>query len=155
MLIRKSLSRILIALFGIMSSVCPLYPATFLVSSTADSGPETLRQAILDANATGGDDTIEITATGTIVLSSPLPMIADNTVLNGTGTNQVTISGNNAVQIFSTKSGTTNVFNGVSISRGLATNDKQGAGISNAGDLTLMNCAVEDNTTIAGLGGGI
>jgi hypothetical protein len=65
-------------LFGIACSVCPVYPATFLVSSTADSGPGTLRQAIVDSNATGGDDTIEITVTGIIVLSSPLPLIADN-----------------------------------------------------------------------------
>src|SRR5262245_61849956 len=116
MFIRKLLSRHLIACFATAFSVCHLYPATFLVSSTADSGPGTLRQAILDANSSVGDDTIEITVTGTIALSSALPLITDNTAINGPGTNLPTISGNNAVQIFSTKSGTTNVFNGLTIS---------------------------------------
>src|SRR6185369_11380780 len=155
MLSCKSLSRVLIASVGIVASVGPLYSATFVVSSTADSGGGTLRQAILDANFAAGDDTIEITTTGTIALSSLLPLIADNTVLNGPGTNQLTISGNNAVQIFSMKSGTTNIVNGVSLSGGRATNDAHGAAISNAGDLTVMNCAIVDNTTISGLGGGI
>src|SRR2546426_68086 len=44
--------------------------ATFVVSSTADSGAGSLRQAILDANATLGDDTIQITMNGIINLSS-------------------------------------------------------------------------------------
>src|SRR5262245_20409765 len=155
MFICKSVWRVFIALLAIASPVCHLYPATFLVSSTADAGPDTLRQAILDANSAGGDDTIEITVTGTILLSSPLPLIADNTVLNGPSTSQLTISGKKAVQIFSTKRGTTNVLNGLTLSSGRATNGANGAAISNAGDLTLMNCAVVDNTTIAGLGGGI
>lgn len=74
--------------------------ATFTVAVTDDSGPGSLRQAILDANVTPGDDTIVFTTKGTIVLSSPLPSISDNTTVTGPGANQLTVSGNNAAQIF-------------------------------------------------------
>ena len=41
-----------------------LHGATFTVTNTNDSGAGSLRQAILDANATAGEDVINITATG-------------------------------------------------------------------------------------------
>ncbi|NND07306.1 MAG: hypothetical protein HKN87_13090 [Saprospiraceae bacterium] len=45
--------------------------STFLVTSSTDTGPNTLRQAILNADATVGRDTIEISAMlDTILLSS-------------------------------------------------------------------------------------
>jgi hypothetical protein len=144
-----------ILLFTVGLAVSELHSATLTVTATSDSGAGSLRQAIVDANANPGDDTIEIMATGTIVLSSPLPQITGNTVLSGPGTNLLTISGNNAVRLFTIRSGTTNVFNGISLASGLATNGANGAAIENAGELTLMNCVVANNNTYAGLGGGI
>ena len=52
----------------------------FLVTTTADGGPGSLRQAILDSNAaTGGTNTIDFAIPGpgvhTIALASPLPAI--------------------------------------------------------------------------------
>jgi len=79
----RSLHTVLLVTAGIVSSAPALYSATLTVSTTSESGSGSLRQAILDANAMPGDDTVEITATGTIVLSSPLPQITDNVVLNG------------------------------------------------------------------------
>lgn len=60
--------------------------ATFIVSSTADSGTATLRQAVVDANATPNEaDTIAFNISGagphTITLASALPDITDNGVL--------------------------------------------------------------------------
>lgn len=57
--------------------------AIFVVSSTADSGTATLRQAVADANATTTEaDTISFAIAGTgphtILLSSALPNITDN-----------------------------------------------------------------------------
>src|SRR5947208_14283544 len=151
----RSLHTVLLVTAGIVSSAPALYSATLTVSTTSESGSGSLRQAILDANAMPGDDTVQITATGTIVLSSPLPQITDNIVLNGPGANLLTVSGNNAVRVFITRSGTTNVFSGISIASGLATNGANGAAIENAGDLTLISCAVANSHTLAGLGGGI
>jgi hypothetical protein len=56
--------------------------ATFMVTNTNDSGPGSLRQAILDANAAPGTDTIAFNIPGpgvhTISLLSVLPPLTDN-----------------------------------------------------------------------------
>jgi hypothetical protein len=61
--------------------------ATFTVTSTADAGPGTLRQAILDANAAGGADTIGFNIGGagvhTIVPASALPTITGPVTIDG------------------------------------------------------------------------
>jgi hypothetical protein len=58
--------------------------ATFSVSSGADSGPGTLRQAILDANALPGRDTINVLVD--VLVSSSLPPITDAVDIDGTTT---------------------------------------------------------------------
>ncbi|TMG52142.1 MAG: right-handed parallel beta-helix repeat-containing protein [Chloroflexi bacterium] len=62
--------------------------ASFVVTNTADSGPGSLRQAILDANATPGPDTISFAIPGagthTISLLSPLPFVSDPAVIDAT-----------------------------------------------------------------------
>ncbi len=60
--------------------------ATFVVSSTADSGTATLRQAVIDANSTPAEaDTIRFAIPGagphTITLSAALPTLTDNGLL--------------------------------------------------------------------------
>src|SRR4051812_36525628 len=66
-----------------------LPPATFVVTSTGDSGPGTLRQAILDANAAAApNDTIDFTigpgGVQTIAPLSPLPAITAPVTIDGT-----------------------------------------------------------------------
>ncbi len=62
--------------------------ATFTVSNTLDSGAGSFRQAILDANATGGIDTIEFHIPGIapfkISPTLPLPALTDPVVINAT-----------------------------------------------------------------------
>ncbi len=62
--------------------------ANFIVSNTNDSGAGSLRQAILDANAAGGSDTITFNIGGggaqTINLLSNLPVISDLVTLDAT-----------------------------------------------------------------------
>jgi hypothetical protein len=67
----------------------PVRAATFFfVTNTNDGGPGSLRQAILDANATSGSDTIFFTIPGpgphTISPATALPTITDPVVLDGT-----------------------------------------------------------------------
>jgi len=62
--------------------------ATFSVTSTADSGAGSLRQAILDANAAAGADTISFAIPGSgmqtvAVTSGALPVITDPVVIDG------------------------------------------------------------------------
>ncbi len=62
--------------------------ATFVVTNTNDSGVGSLRQAILDANAMAGHDTIIFNIAGsgvhTINLASILPTITDQVTINAT-----------------------------------------------------------------------
>jgi len=61
--------------------------ATFTVTTVADSGAGSLRQAITDANAAGGADTIEFNIVGsgvhTIVPASALPLITGPVTIDG------------------------------------------------------------------------
>ncbi len=65
----------------------PLLAATFTVVNTNDSGAGSLRQAILDANASSGLDTIAFDIAGagvhTIAPTSGLPTITDPVVIDG------------------------------------------------------------------------
>jgi FG-GAP-like repeat len=62
--------------------------STFVVANTNDGGPGSLRQAILDANASAGADQITFSISGsgvhTITPSSPLPTITDTVIIDGT-----------------------------------------------------------------------
>jgi parallel beta-helix repeat protein len=62
-------------------------PAVLTVTTAADSGPGSLRQALLDANAAPGLDTVNFgigSGAQTIALSSPLPAVTDSVILDGT-----------------------------------------------------------------------
>jgi hypothetical protein len=62
--------------------------STFTVTNTNDQGPGSLRQAILDANANAGADTINFQIPGsgvpTIAPLSPLPDITEAITIDGT-----------------------------------------------------------------------
>src|SRR5688572_26230801 len=74
----------------------PLEPrtllATFVVATTADAGPGSLRQAIIDANASSGADEIHFDIPGAagaaaarrITLASPLPAVSETVLLDAT-----------------------------------------------------------------------
>jgi titin len=63
-----------------------LLPSVYLVTNTNNDGAGSLRQAILDANVNPGYDTIEFDLEPDIyiVLTSPLPTIADPVFIDGT-----------------------------------------------------------------------
>src|SRR5262245_22323438 len=80
-------------------------PAALTVTTAADSGPGSLRQALLDANASPGFDTIHFaigSGPQTIAPSAPLPALTDSAVLDGTsqpgfaGTPLITLDGSGA-----------------------------------------------------------
>src|SRR5438128_1811143 len=65
-----------------------LVPANYLVTNTSDSGAGSLRQAILDANANAGADTIQFSigtqgSQQTISPTSALPSLTDQVTIDG------------------------------------------------------------------------
>ncbi|MFI5454073.1 MAG: FG-GAP-like repeat-containing protein [Isosphaerales bacterium] len=70
-----------------IESALNITDGTFVVASVADSGPGSLRQAILDSNAAGGSNTIAFALPGTgvqtIALASPLPQVTTPTLIDG------------------------------------------------------------------------
>lgn len=73
--------------------------ATFDVTSLADSGPGTLRDAVAQANAAPGADAITFSVTGTIALASTV-VITGPLAIQGPGAAALAISGGDSVRIF-------------------------------------------------------
>jgi hypothetical protein len=135
--------------------------ATLTVTTTDQSSASEcgLNDAISSANdnddhgaclATGtyGDDTINITATGTINLSGSLTPITTNVDINGPGAGQLDIHRDSGgdYRVLSVTGGGDAQISGVTISNGrLTTLGAMGAGIHNAGFLLLEDSVVRDS----------
>ncbi len=130
----------------------PLPNSTYIVTNTNDSGVGSLRDAITQARASAGADTINITATGVIVLSTWLPNITDTLTIHGPGASLLTISGNNTVNVMSVVGGGTLHLSDVTIANGGNTN--YGGGIYNEGTLLITNTTFYSNAASFD-GGGI
>lgn len=131
--------------------------ATFTVSSLQDNGSGSLRQAVLDANAAGGVDTIVFSALfnspQTITLTNGEMAINQGVIIVGTGANLLTVSGNNVSRIFRVGFGVTGVLiSDMTIANGRA--GDVGGGIVSDGDLTMSNCVFTNNTSAPGFSGG-
>ncbi|MBD1840098.1 right-handed parallel beta-helix repeat-containing protein [Coleofasciculus sp. FACHB-64] len=121
-------------------SINPSYAATFSVTSTADSGAGSLRQAILDANTSSGDDIIDFLLGGepqTINVSSGLD-ITDNLFINGLGADLLSVRGDTTFDLFSIASGATVEISGLTVTNGRI-------GILNLGTLTVNNSSISGN----------
>jgi hypothetical protein len=124
----------------------------FTVMNLDDSGPGSLRDAIEQANANPGADTIDFLdeLSGTITLTSGELLITDDLTINGPGIFAITVSGNNASRVFEDAIGNTISISGLTISSGAS---DLGGGILNRGGLTLTNVVLSGNS--ASTGGGI
>jgi predicted outer membrane repeat protein len=139
-----------------------LAPAIITVTSPGDTsvvdGAVTLREALLsidqgsnvnaDVNAVGSygtNDTINFapSVTGTITLTGDLPGLTKNIQIDGPGASVLTVSGNNAFDVFSVPGGGTAGISGLTVANAFG-----GVGaIANAGTLTLDGCTVKDSVT--------
>lgn len=130
--------------------------ATFTVSNLNDSGAGSLRQAVLDANAAAGADTITFQAglTGTITLISGQLAVNDSVDIQGPGSGALSISGNDASRVFylyNTLGPIDITISGLTITGGSAAN---GAGIQNVREnLTLDGVLLTANHATANGGG--
>ena len=123
-----------------------------VVTSTADSGAGTLREAIANV-CSGTTITFNIAGPGphTITLTSGELAVAKNMTIKNNSGESVTVSGNNLSRVFNINSGFSATIIGLTISGGNAAN---GGGVSNNGTLTVINSTLSGNTATSD-GGGI
>ncbi len=137
----------------ILSLSSPLAAAaTFTVTNLDDSGAGSLRQAILNANAAAGDDTIAFQSglSGTILLSSQIEPGNQNLTINGPGASVLAISGNNVTRIFAGNSMTLTI-NNLTLKNGRSST---GGAIYAGGTMTINQCVLSNNVS-TGTGGAI
>lgn len=127
------------ALLVTLMLVATSHAADFIVVTNSDSGPGSLRQAILDANAAGGGQITFSNVGPLIILSNQLPALTNEIQILGPGPNQLSIDGLGRsvtnVPVF------TNVIGNVVMIGGLQLTNCSGA-IDNFGTLILSNCAI-------------
>lgn len=84
-----------------LAAVAPLQAAMFAVTNTKDSGPGSLRQQVLLANANPGSDTIRFDSNvvGTILLTSGTLSVTDPLTLKGPGRDVLTLDGGGVATI--------------------------------------------------------
>jgi hypothetical protein len=126
----------------------------FTVINLNDNGLGSLRQAMLDANATSGADTINFdpSVTGTIKLTTgQLPVISENLTIVGSGAPVITVSGNHASgSIFEIASGVIVTISDLTISDGFAF--RAGGVLNNGGMLFVSNSTLSGSSASAGGG---
>lgn len=152
---------------AIAASALNVTAATFTVTNTLNTGAGSLRQAVTDANAAAGADTIVFDAvvfstpqTITIATTIAVNGVNDTLTITGPGANLLTISGN-AVAAISVAAGEITSISGMTVTASQVqnsgtlsvtdmvfdanTNGSAGA-ISNGGtSLTVTNCTFSNN----------
>jgi hypothetical protein len=118
------------------------FAAEFLVYQLEDSGPGSLRQALLDHEQLGGENTIVFSnsVAGIISLTNGELVVNGNVHILGPGPNVLTLAGNNSNRVFRVTGGDATI-SGFSIIGGNASG-QPGGGLHNSGTLVLTNSRV-------------
>ena len=137
--------------YGAPAQLVPIYvdngPCNLLVSSTADTGAGSLRDAI--ACATSGD-TITFAssmAVATININTTRLVINKNIYIRSNRTPRVKINSTIA-GLFELASGKTVEFKDLDITSGITIPDNQGAAFKNSGILKMISCKVFKNANL-------
>ncbi len=135
----------------------PAGAATFTVTTLADSGAGSLRQAITDANGAAGADTIDFQAalSGTILLTSGQLDISDSVTIQGPGAASISVSGNNASRVFYLYNSASMIdvtISGLTVDSGAA---GFGGGIVDFDENLTLDDVTISNSNASSSGGGI
>ena len=137
-----------LALLFALTTLNPASAATFIVSSLADSGTGSLRQAVISANSAAGEDEIVFTVTGKITLTSGEIAIADRLKIAGPGAGALTVSGNDQSRIFlvqgPAKAAIDVTLSGLTLTRG-RTSLRGGAVAVLNENLTILDSVISDS----------
>ena len=132
--------------------------ATFTVTNVNDAGPGSLRDAIAQANAASGADTVQFQAnlTGTIALASEI-VITDTLNLAGPGVGRITVDGATSTRLFKVQhaggSAITATFSGLTLAHGHAPDE--GGAIWSTGDNVVVEGCILDGNIANNRGGAI
>jgi len=137
------------------SAASGLHAATLTVTTTNDSGPGSLRDAL--ASATDGDTIDASGVSGTILLTNGELAVTNSVNIVGPGQNLLAIDANHASRVLYTGSNTTVSVSRLTIANGYASYHPSGGGISTEdsypfgggilaeGSLTVWNCTFGTN----------
>src|SRR3954447_1325326 len=138
--------------------------APIVVTSLNDGGAGSLREAIDQANAAAGQDTITFQTglSGTITLASDLPHITDALAVQGPGASIVSVNGADQFSIFNFYGVSNGVgfdeVSGMTVTHGVAHNgDNSGGGVvtrNTSADLLISDAVITQNTA-SNDGGGV
>lgn len=141
-----------LAVFLSVSVVCLCaHSQTFQVTTTADSGPGSLRDAMTNAIASGGGTITFSNLSGPISILSALPDISGSLTIRGNGPANTAIGGNRTNRIFNVLGGATCSISDLTLQAGIPPIYSSypvynGAkAIVNAGALSVSNCLIRDN----------
>ncbi len=145
-----------VLLVALLASRAVYAQTTYTVTDTSDNASDTgsLRYAV---NTAVDGDTIDFSGViGTITLTNGTLAVNSGVAIEGPGANMLTISGANAVPVFTITTASTVNFSGLTIANGSSSSAVNGGGISHiyTGTWTVSNCTFSGNTTTAGEGGG-
>ena len=152
----KGLLRLALAFLLAVASAGRAAAATFTVTSLANAGPGSLRQAVRKANASPGADEVAFAPglTGTITLTAGEILITDHLVVHGPGAGVLTISGNRQSRIFHVeKSGVAApidvTLSGLTLTRGFSASGSVagGAVFAESENLTILDSVISDSTS--------
>ncbi|WP_394848472.1 right-handed parallel beta-helix repeat-containing protein [Pendulispora brunnea] len=122
------------------------HAASFSVTSTADSGVGSLRDAITQANATAGPHTITFAVAGTINLATALPNIAQPTKIAGPGAADLSVRGKTDGRFPVFVVGAAVEMSGLTIAGGNGGSLGSAGGIEvRSGSLSLSECVLTEN----------
>jgi hypothetical protein len=119
------------------------HATTIIVNNTNDSGPGSLRQALLDAN---DGDTIDATGiSGVITLITGELLVDKSVTMNGAGADVLAVDGNASGRVFQIGTGETVTISDLTIRNGH--DDTIGGGIDNevGATLTITNSTLSGN----------
>jgi hypothetical protein len=137
---------IVLFLLTLALATSPALAGTIPVTTTADSGPGSLRQALVVA---GTGDTVTVPA-GTYVLTTGALVVKAGVTVQGAGARATTVSGNHASEVFQA-TGAGVILEDLAVTGGSAAS---GGGISASAGLTLHYTAIVGNSASSD-GGGI
>jgi predicted outer membrane repeat protein len=123
--------------------------STYTVTTLAASGLGSLTQAVADANASPGEDTVDFGPglRGTITLTDGEIVVTDSTQIRGPGSERITIAGNNQSRLFWMKASV--VISRLTMADGRADGAAQqgyGGAIYSEDGLVVEDCVFNENS---------